>query len=183
MNRRDSFTLVELLMVMFVIVILSGAVFSSVGYVNRKAAEAKTQALLAKVAIALEAYKADWGEYPLARSNMWARGQVNSNFNSVMMSNLAGLYAGEKKYIDFAADETNMVVAGGAVRLFIVDGFGSPIAYDPVYTNTNTRGTPPNGRVNFKSYDLWSFGADLKSAAQDPSLSAVTFQDDLKNWD
>jgi type II secretory pathway pseudopilin PulG len=178
-GSRDSFTLVELLLVMLIVVMLTGAVIGSIGYVNRKAAEAKTQALLAKIGGALEAYNADWGEYPLARSNMWARSQAQTNYNIYLVTNLAGLGSGMRSYIEWALDETNMVVAGGVVQLYIVDAFGTPIAYDPNKSSTNlvTHGLVPTGRVNISSYDLWSYGADLQSGTVD------TQRDDLKNWD
>ncbi len=184
MNNR-SFTLVELLVVMLIIVIMTGAIFSSVGYVNRRAGEVKTRALLAKIGLALEQYKADWGEYPLAGSNMWDRTQVQTNFNCWLLTNLSGAYSTgpQKQYIQWAQDETNIVVASGVVALYIVDAFGTPICYDPCTTNTANRGNVPNGRVNFMSYDLWSFGADLKSPTIDPSQSTTTYYDDIKNWD
>lgn len=176
-DSRAAFTLVELLLVMLIVVLLTGAVIGSVGYVNRKAAEAKTQALLAKIGAALEAYNADWGQYPLATSNMWNRTQATTNFNCYLVTNLAGLQG--KKYLDWSPDETNNVVAGGEVKLYIVDGFGTPIGYDPGTASTNTanHGQFPNGRVNFTSYDLWSYGADLQSGDINKA------RDDLKNWD
>lgn len=179
MFPRKSFTLVELLLVMLIVVIMTGAIAGSIGYVNRKAAEAKTQALLAKIAVALEAYNADWGEYPLARSNTWTRADAPTNYNMYLVTNLSGLNAGSKQYIEWAPEDTNIVVGGGIVQLYIVDGFGTPIAYYPALNSTNTqnRGAYPDGRVNYTSYDIWSYGADLKS--QD----AATAADDLKNWD
>jgi hypothetical protein len=165
---------------MLIVVVMTGAIVGSVGYVNRKAAEAKTQALLAKIGGALEAYYADWGEYPLARSNTWTRAaHAQTNFNCYLVTNLGGLVQGTKKYIEWTNEEPNFVVAGGVVKLYIVDAFGTPICYDPATNSISTaaRGTFPNGRVNFTSYDLWSPGADLKST------DVGNMKDDLNNWD
>ena len=169
---------------MLLIVIMAGAMVGSVGYINRKAASAKTEALLAKIAGALEAYNADWGVYPLAYSNNWygvgtIRGDAYTNFNCYLLTNLGGLGEGMKRYVTWNTDDTNINYLSTAPVLCIVDGFGSPIGYYPNLASTNTvnKGLFPNGRVNFTSYDLWSIGADLKSS------DVNTMQDDLKNWD
>ena len=181
---RDSFTLIELMLVMLITIILAGGVVGSISYINRKAAEAKSHAILAKIAGALEAYNADWGMYPLADSNFWygvaaIRGDAYTNFNCFLLTNLAGTGPGMKRYITWASDETNNAVLGGTPALYIVDGFGTPIAYDPNSKSTNIamKGQFPLGRVNFRGYDLWSFGADMKS------FDVNTMRDDLKNWE
>jgi type II secretory pathway pseudopilin PulG len=175
---RASFTLVELLLVMLIVVILTGGIIGSVGYVNRKAAEAKTQALLAKISSAVEQYNSDWGEYPLARMNWTRADHAQTNYNCYLVTNLAGL-SGGKSYITWGFDDTNMVVSGGVVRLCIVDAFGTPIAYDPGTNSFNTlsRGLFPNGRINFTSFDLWSYGADLQSS------NVENQRDDMRNWE
>jgi prepilin-type N-terminal cleavage/methylation domain-containing protein len=60
----DAFTLIELIVVTTVIVILSGLVLSTVGYVQKKGARARAETEIAAISAACESYKADNGIYP-----------------------------------------------------------------------------------------------------------------------
>src|SRR5205807_8519008 len=59
-----AFTLIELIVVTTVIVILTGLVLSTVGYVQKKGARARAETEIAAMSAALESYKADNGIYP-----------------------------------------------------------------------------------------------------------------------
>ncbi len=61
-----GFTFIELLVVVVVIVILAGGVFRMIGTIESSQKKAATQAILEKVALALEAYKSIYGKYPPA---------------------------------------------------------------------------------------------------------------------
>src|SRR5213075_692624 len=63
-SRRSAFTLIELIVVTTVIIILTGLVLSTVGYVQKKGARARAEAEIAAMSAALESYKADNGIYP-----------------------------------------------------------------------------------------------------------------------
>src|SRR5437762_7129182 len=64
--RRDyaAFTLIELIVVTTVIIILTGLVLSTVGYVQKKGARARAETEIAAMSAACESYKADNGIYP-----------------------------------------------------------------------------------------------------------------------
>ncbi len=64
MRRRHSFTLVELLVVMGIIVILAAMVVGGAKVARRKAAEAKTLARMKKLELALEQYHQQRGFFP-----------------------------------------------------------------------------------------------------------------------
>jgi prepilin-type N-terminal cleavage/methylation domain-containing protein len=65
MNRkRESFTLIEMLVVIAVIAILAGIAFKMIQIAKRNADRAATIAKLEKVAHALNEYKAEYGIYP-----------------------------------------------------------------------------------------------------------------------
>src|SRR5438093_9788516 len=59
-----GFTLIELVVVFGLILVLSGLVLSTVGYVRKKGARARAETEIAAMAAALEGYKADNAVYP-----------------------------------------------------------------------------------------------------------------------
>jgi prepilin-type N-terminal cleavage/methylation domain-containing protein len=63
-RRRLAFTLVELLVVMAVIATLAAILFPAFGAIKKKGAIGKANAELKRVAMAIEAYKAQLGHYP-----------------------------------------------------------------------------------------------------------------------
>ncbi len=64
LTNETGFTLIELIVVTTVIVILTGLVLSTVGYVQKKAARARAETEIAAMSAACENYKADNGTYP-----------------------------------------------------------------------------------------------------------------------
>jgi len=63
-RRYTGFTLIELVVVFGLIIVLSGLVLSTVGYVRKKGARARAETEIAAMAAALESYKADNASYP-----------------------------------------------------------------------------------------------------------------------
>src|SRR5262245_20598303 len=63
-RRYTGFTLIELVVVFGLILVLSGLVLSTVGYVRKKGAHARAETEIAAMAAALESYKADNAVYP-----------------------------------------------------------------------------------------------------------------------
>src|SRR6058998_3012423 len=63
-RRYTGFTLIELVVVFGLILVLSGLVLSTVGYVRKKGARARAETEIAAMAAALESYKSDNGIYP-----------------------------------------------------------------------------------------------------------------------
>jgi prepilin-type N-terminal cleavage/methylation domain-containing protein len=68
-RRHTGFTLIELIVVTTVIVILTGLVLSTVGYVQKKGARARAETEIAAMSAACENYKADNGIYPRDTTN------------------------------------------------------------------------------------------------------------------
>src|SRR5213080_5549730 len=60
----EAFTLIELIVVTTVIIILTGLVLSTVGYIQKKGARARAETEIAAMSAACESYKADNGIYP-----------------------------------------------------------------------------------------------------------------------
>src|SRR5437764_14697354 len=63
-RRYNAFTLIELVVVSGLILVLSGLVLSTVGYVRKKGARARAETEIAAMSAALESYKADNAVYP-----------------------------------------------------------------------------------------------------------------------
>src|SRR5467141_1035660 len=63
-RRHNAFTLIELVVVFGLILVLTGLVLSTVGYVRKKGARARAETEIAAMSAALESYKADNAAYP-----------------------------------------------------------------------------------------------------------------------
>jgi type II secretory pathway pseudopilin PulG len=68
-SAGSAFTLIELIVVTTVIIILTGLVLSTVGYVQKKGARARAETEIAAMSAACESYKADNGVYPRDTTN------------------------------------------------------------------------------------------------------------------
>ncbi len=64
MNNRKAFTLVELLVVIGIIAILAGLLLPAISQMHRSAQITGQKADFVTIANALDAYKADFGDYP-----------------------------------------------------------------------------------------------------------------------
>ena len=138
---RRAFTLLELLVVVAIIGILAGLLLNTAGYVQRKGAMSRAEAEIAALTVALENYKADHGDYPVA-SNV--NGTSAPSGNSFLLTNLMPNTG--KVYFEFSK---SMLSASN-----VVDPFGENYGYQ--YPGaTNRSGT------NF--FDLFS-----RCASSDP---------------
>jgi type II secretory pathway pseudopilin PulG len=63
-SRYTAFTLIELVVVFALIIVLTGLVLSTVGYVRKKGARARAETEIAAISAACESYKADNAIYP-----------------------------------------------------------------------------------------------------------------------
>ena len=85
-HRPHSFTLVELLVAIAIVLILVGITVAGVGYARRRAAEAKTVAILEQFAHGLEAFRAEKGFYPVCPSTATNKNvQFRLNNNSKLL--------------------------------------------------------------------------------------------------
>ena len=69
-RSEASFTVIELLLVIAIIIILASLILSTVGYVQKKGARSRAEAEIAAMSAALESYKADNGIYPRGNANL-----------------------------------------------------------------------------------------------------------------
>ena len=171
--RKQSFTLIEMLAVMVVILALAALTVGVAGYVQKKMAIGTAQAQLATIAMALEAYKSDWGFYPAtAPARISNSGIKESSNNWYLFNALTPVTPGRKVYLRFLPSiiKTNPTT----VLPNIFDPWGTPYNYycspatvygvsnaSPAgYTGYYYGGYAVGGQVNGSAYDLWSYGPD-----------------------
>jgi general secretion pathway protein G len=180
LSARGAFTLIELIVVITVIVILTGLVLSTVGYVQKKAARSRAETEIAAMSAALESYKADNGVYPNngdtnnldARINGDPRSTAYSQASLWLYKQLSGDSSGNrsptgKSYMDFKPKM--LLPAGGAdIVTAIADPFANSYGY------STAQGANPGGASGYNpTFDLWST-AGLTSGTDSTQW--------IKNW-
>lgn len=139
--RKNTFTLVEMLSVVAVIMILCGIIFGVSSSVRSRSADIKTRTMLKEIEIALKECKQKFGYYPVQAS------YGNMEKNMFVVNNDSALDTVAKKYSDafkkacnFSSYEIKNV--GGADC--ICDAYGQPLQY----------------RSNGKTFSIYSNGRD-----------------------
>jgi type II secretory pathway pseudopilin PulG len=161
---KAAFTLIELIVVMTVIIILTGLVLSTVGYVQKKGARARAETEIAAMSAACESYKADNGIYPTnsdtqtlnptnevdptnppndyTRASLWLYEQLSGDASGNRQPT-------GKSYMVF---KPNMLVPpppSTANVTAIADPFGNSYGYSTKMAVTGSGGYNP-------TFDLWS---------------------------
>ncbi len=179
---NDAFTLIELIVVTTVIIILTGLVLSTVGYVQKKGARARTETEIAAMSAACESYKADNGVYPnnADTNNLDPR---TSGDPGATAYTLASLYLYKQLSGDTSANRSptaksymvfnpKMLLPAGGVGTVtaISDPFGNSYGYSTANQTDPTKGYNP-------TFDLWS----TAGLTTDPPIATIT-QQWIKNW-
>jgi type II secretory pathway pseudopilin PulG len=175
-----AFTLIELIVVTAVIIILTGLVLSTVGYVRKKGARARAETEIAAMSAALENYKADNGVYvrgpaaDISIGTITIPANVTDNLNARTRGNptdttnptygQASLYLytqlsgdsngsrspGGKSYMEFKPKM--LLPAGGTGTVTaIADPFGNSYGY-----STANQADPITPKGYNPTFDLWS---------------------------
>jgi len=189
----QSFTIIELLVVMAIIAILVGMTIAAASGVIQNAARNRAKSEIQAIATKLEDYKSDNGAYPSTASislftntpysgSDGSPGGVYQQSSQILYMALTGKTnfldtpaAGTKSYIAFRANQVGNATAAagtapGSTSSFVMDPWGYSYGYS---TGTGNGGTttnyPYNGNNN---YDLWSTGGVLAAkVAATPSLT------------
>lgn len=157
-REKYKFTLIELITVIAVIMVLMGMSVGIFSYVTGRAAEARTRALIAKIEVAVESYKAKYGFYPIFPMTALNSNQKNYFNNTSSASRITAFYledswtAFNSLLTDYEGMKTNesatTTTATTPPTRWLIDAYGGPILYRcPGFFNRN-------------SYDIGSFGAD-----------------------
>jgi type II secretion system protein G len=143
---KRLFTLVELLAVIAIIAILASMTLGLIAYANKIAKEKKTTATMAKVEMALEAYKRDRGAYP---NTAGASGLIWTNVFSQNDANA------KLRWQD--SQTSSPLVPGMVDQKAFQDGWKQEFYYC----------CPGSAAHGSNGYDLWSTGSDAVDASDD----------------
>ena len=164
-SGRRAFTLIELIVVTAVIIILTGLVLSTVGYIQKKGARARAETEIAAMSAACENYKADNGIYPRdnttsqytdtlnARQNFDATQTVYQHASFYLYTQLSADSSGNrnptgKSYMQFKP--TMLLPVGGiGTVIAISDPFGNSYGYSTMKASGGANGFNP-------TFDLWT---------------------------
>jgi type II secretory pathway pseudopilin PulG len=172
----SAFTLMELLIVIAIIIVLSGLILATAGYVQNKGKRSRAAAEIAAICAALENYKADNGTYP--------SDSITNGFD-VTTSNISAYEPPSLRLYQYLSGDTDHNRTPEASTYFpfkprqlapldqtqpvtsIRDPFGNPYGYSTMKASDQTL----NGHN--PTFDLWSVADGI--AGPDESKW-------IKNW-
>ena len=185
-RSKTSFTIIELLVVISIIIILAGLILSTVGYVQKKGARSRAEAEIAAISAALESYKADNGIYPRDNPGNQYTDNLNAkadfdptqskykNASLYLFFQLSGLDANQqavanmKSYFAFKPQMLGHLAGNTATVAFIRDPFGNSYGYSTANQGSSGAGYNP-------TFDLWSAGSTASPTPTPPTAW-------IKNW-
>lgn len=168
--KRHSFTLLELLVSIGIILVLAAITFGGMNYASKRAQEAKTIATMEEFINALESFKQDYGFYPIIKKDA----AVAVNFDVSDDDNKGWkLFMNE----DTKPNKKNRAYMEGELGP-LYDAYGQQFWY--CYP----------GKKNPAKYDLWSTGPDKyhgikdkdKTAPGDIDDAGKNESDDICSW-
>ena len=176
LRKKGHFTLIELLAAIAIVIILAGILIGGIGYAGRRADEAKSYAVIQKVAMALEQFKQTNGYYPVSKQKnegvkeAQLKFYLNDDKLPILQLALTGGTTIEYKFYDIKTKKSFIALedVGNGTKdspMVINDAWDAPLYYR----------CP--GEHNASSYDLWSYGNDGVSSTDDDKL------DDITNWE
>ena len=139
MRRHGGFTLMEMLVVLGIISVLAGLLVSGIVVARRQARKNTTRMMMENIALALERYSGDYGQYP--------DGSGNEASAEILYRALAEK-SGFGPYLKGLGDRQVGDTDGDGARE-LLDGWGQPIRF------TDGRYLPDD-----RDYELRSAGPD-----------------------
>ena len=161
--RRHSFTLLELLVSIGIILVLAAITFGGMNYASKRAQEAKTIATMEEFINALESFKQDYGFYPIIDKDKAVKIDLSADGWKLFMNEKSGVT--NKKKRAYMEGELGP----------LVDAYGQQFWYQ--YP----------GKKNTSKYDLWSMGPDKQHGKKGTDTNTVANagkdeSDDICSW-
>ncbi len=175
-NRR--FTLVEILAVVAILGVLMAIGVGVYSLAMDKAKRSKTEALIKKLEVALEAFKAKYGYYP--QNDVGANNYFYLELNNMGQGTWPDT---DSKNYFLKTIDAETVLQANVVSGILVDAWGNPIYYCcPGNKNTSSFdivSAGPDGKIDGK--DLWKADMTLNGSA-DPTKTDTKTSDDIANF-
>ena len=161
--RRHSFTLLELLVSIGIILVLAAITFGGMNYASKRAQEAKTIATMEEFINALESFKQDYGFYPIIDKDKAVKIDLSADGWKLFMNEKSGV-----------KNKKNRAYMEGELGP-LVDAYGQTFWYQ--YP----------GKKNTAKYDLWSKGPDKQHGKKGTDTNTVANagkdeSDDICSW-
>jgi prepilin-type N-terminal cleavage/methylation domain-containing protein len=165
---RHPYSLVEMLVVIAIIAILAGMGAGGYTVARRWLAQSRTEAILAKLKIAIESYKNDKGYYPLPQGSV-----VNFKLDTNAKDFTSGTHTGNElqprnnmnNFVDYSKiqQDQSFKVPGNPNIYYVKDGWNVPADGE---TFGAIKYECP-GKINKTSFDIYSAGNDRKFGTED----------------
>ena len=157
--RRKSFTLLELLVSIGIILVLAAITFGGMNYASKRAQEAKTIATMEEFINALESFKQDYGFYPIIDKDNAVEVDLSADGWKLFMNEKSG-----------TKNKKNRAYMEGELAP-LVDAYGQAFQYR--YP----------GDKNKTKYDLWSKGPDKTNGKKGGDTTpGADESDDICSW-
>ncbi len=162
--KKRSFTLLELMAAIGLIMVLAAITYGGITYASARAQEAKTIATMEDFMTALEAFKQDYGFYPIIDKSEAKQVDLSQEGWKLFMNEKSGV-----------TNKKNRAYMEGDLGE-LLDGYGQAFWYK--YPGTK----------NSAKYDLWSTGKDKyhgdkkKNGSNDKDKAGANESDDICSW-
>lgn len=184
-NKKNDFTLVELLAVMVVIAILFSIAIGVIWLVNDKIKTSKTEAIVKQISAAMQAYRADQGYYFMSNDSSGGLKSLITGTDPVDSTNRFKFNFGGNidtefiKYFDYESlrGRGYIKTESGTNNAYIVDAWGRSLLY-----RTPNGNPPTNGVVNTSMFDIGSLGKDGKYGDNSTDPTDFGKGDDITNF-
>lgn len=174
-NRRDGFTLMELLVCVGIILLLLGAMIPTYFSIREAARRRDVLNTIEQVETALRAYQSDYRELPILITSPSVRvSEFTTNWVAILNGDNTNHNTKGFAYLEFSTNELAQGVydSWGKRLMIALDGGPDPIN-NPVY---NTKiDVPGHGVVN-RSVGVWS------KARKNGMLESDDAKDDVCSW-
>lgn len=175
--KRTSFTLIELLMAIFVISVLVAIAIGTGRLAWTRSEEAKIRTRMQILETALEQYRRDWGYYPMSPPPGTTLADIDSTGNGKI--DLAVQAEAQYFYFDFPfKDRSGNDYLENETMPYRQSGAGSEPFFYQYPSNPSIRTL-----MNEDKYDLWAPGVDgVTNTVGWSQFTERESDDDITNW-